>query len=73
MKKANSKLESVEQLNPEIEKQIEGAKEAVQYFNSMLNANEAMKLLIKSQLEYAESELVKLEKEYERKHLQPAN
>lgn len=54
---------SSEVLSPEIDKMIEGAKQAVQYFKWMLDAQKATEKLVESQYEYAKEQLQKLEEE----------
>lgn len=56
-----------EVLEPEINKQIEGAKQAVQYFEWLLNAQKATMRLVESQADYAKEQLQKLEEEKAKK------
>lgn len=68
-----AKETSSEQLVPEIDKMIEGASQAVQYFKAMHSASEAIVKVVKSQLDYAEEQLKELQLEKERKYDQSPN
>lgn len=63
-----TKTISSEQLEPEIDKQIKGAIDALQYFKNMKACMEAVGHLVDAQLEYAEEMLKQLEDEKQRKY-----
>lgn len=67
VKSISAKTESVENLQPEIDKMIDGAKKALAYFEWIMQAHRATEEIIKSQVEYAKTELQKLEDEKARK------
>lgn len=68
-----AKETSFEPLKPEIDKMIEGAKQAVQYFKWLQDSQKATSLLIDHQLQFAEEELSKLEVEKNSKYGQSSN
>lgn len=68
-----AKETSFEPLKPEIEKMIEGAKQAELYFKWLLDAVSAIGQLVEHQHRFAKEELEKLEKEKDLKYGQSSN
>lgn len=62
-----AKVTKTEVLSPEIDKMIDGAKQAVQYFEWLYQAQKATQEVVKSQLDYAKDQLAKLEEEKQKK------
>lgn len=73
MKTFEAKETSIEHVQPEIDKMIEGAKQAVQYFKWLQDSQKATAQLIEHQLKYAEEQLEKLEEEKNLKYGQSSN
>lgn len=68
-----AKETSIETFNPEIDKMIEGAKQAVQYFKWLQDSQKATAQLIEHQLKYAEEQLENLQLEKNLKYGESSN